>query len=59
MKLLKFLICFISVPMIPILMIGIVYGIGWYIWYYYYIAVPIIILGLWLWGAVGLYKEWF
>lgn len=59
MKILKFILCFICVPVIPLLGIGIIYGIGYYIFNYYYITVPMIIFGLWTWAAAGLYKEWF
>ncbi len=59
MKILKFLLCFIFVPTITLLMIGIVYGIGYYTFKYYYIAVPMIIFVLWTCTAIGLYKEWY
>ena len=56
---LKCLLCIVSVPLFLVVISGGFYGICYCMVNYSLIVFPGILLGLWGWAAVGLFKEWF
>ena len=56
-KKVKWLLCFIAVPIVIAALVGAFVGIIWLIEKLSYIIIPLVVLGLWVCAATGLYKE--
>lgn len=59
MRVLKFLLCFIAVPLYLAAIIGLLVGVIYLIINFTYIIVPLVVLGLWAGVAYMFYTDWF
>ncbi len=59
MNFLKWLLCFFLVPVIAILGLGGILLLIYFLFNYYYIMIPLLLIGFWIYAACGLYDDWF